>query len=89
MNAEKTDGGELVTGYECSPDTADMEFLLAKAEYTTRTGRDLGEHDIIAYHVRQAFAPGEIDAKTANESCHHKFGQFGLHEKISQPNPLV
>jgi hypothetical protein len=70
MNAEKTDGGELVTGYECSPDTVDMEFLIAKAEYSHRTGRDQGEHDIIAYHVRQAFAPGEIDAKTANELGH-------------------
>jgi len=70
MNAEKTDGGELVTGYKCDPATVDMEFLLAKSEYAYRTGRDQGEHDIIAYHVRQAFAPGEIDAKTANELGH-------------------
>jgi len=70
MNAEKTDGGELVTGYECNPATVDMEFLLAKSEYAYRTGRDQGAHDIIAYHVRQAFAPGEIDAKTANELGH-------------------
>jgi len=70
MNDEKTNGGELVTGYECNPETVDMEFLLAKAEYSHRTGRDQGAHDIIAYHVRQAFAPAEIDAKTANELGH-------------------
>jgi len=70
MNAEKTDGGELVTGYECNPSTVDMEFLLAKSEYAYRTGRGQGAHDIIAYHVRQAFAPGEIDAKTSNELGH-------------------
>jgi len=60
MNDEKTANGELVTGYKCSPETVDMEFLIAKTEYAYRTGRDQGAHDIIAYHVRQAFAPGEI-----------------------------
>ncbi|MCL1877783.1 MAG: relaxase/mobilization nuclease domain-containing protein [Defluviitaleaceae bacterium] len=70
MNSEKTNSGELVTSYKCDPATVDMEFLLAKSEYAYRTGRDQGAHDIIAYHVRQAFAPGEIDAKTANELGH-------------------
>lgn len=30
QNPEKTEKGELVTGYECDPMTADEEFLLAK-----------------------------------------------------------
>mgnify|MGYP001532136255 CR=1 FL=1 len=29
QNPEKTEKGELVTGYECDPMTADEEFLLA------------------------------------------------------------
>ena len=33
QNPEKTEKGELVTGYECDPMTADEEFLLAKRQY--------------------------------------------------------
>jgi hypothetical protein len=41
------------------------EFLLAKREYKTLTGRTQ-ERDVIAYQVRQSFKPGEITPKEAN-----------------------
>ena len=66
-NPEKTRKGELVTGYECAPRTADVEFLLSKQQYADITGRNQGKHDILAYHIRQAFKPGEITPELANE----------------------
>jgi len=66
-NPEKTQKGELVTGFECDPKTADAEFLLSKRQYFMQTGRDQGERDVIAYHTRQSFRPGEITPEEANE----------------------
>jgi hypothetical protein len=66
-NPEKTDGGEWVSAYECDPLTVDAEFAFSKSQYAKITGRNQGSHDVIAYHLRQAFKPGEIDAATANE----------------------
>ena len=66
-NPDKTRKGELVTGYECDPHTADAEFLLSKDQYAAFTGRDQGKHDVLAYHIRQAFKPGEISPEQANQ----------------------
>ena len=66
-NPDKTRKGELVTGYECSPRTVDAEFLLSKQQYVNITGRDQGDKNILAYHIRQAFKPGEITPEQANE----------------------
>jgi hypothetical protein len=66
-NPNKTDGGEWVSAYECDPLTVDAEFAFSKSQYAKITGRNQGSHDVIAYHLRQAFKPGEIDAATANE----------------------
>lgn len=63
----KTESGELVIGYECDPRTVDMEFLLAKREYEYQTGRNQGKRDILAYHIRQSFKPGEISPQEALE----------------------
>ncbi|MCL2152802.1 MAG: relaxase/mobilization nuclease domain-containing protein [Oscillospiraceae bacterium] len=65
-NPEKTDGGEWVTAFECDPLIADDEFLFSKRQYAAITGRNQGAHDVIAYHVRISFLPGETDAETAN-----------------------
>lgn len=65
-NPKKTHQGELVTGFGCNPETADGEFLLMKHEYIARTGRRRGKDDVIAYHLRQSFVPGEITPKEAN-----------------------
>ena len=59
-NPQKTDGGKLITGFACDSRTADAEFLLAKRQYIAATGRVRGKDDVIAYHVRQSFMPGEI-----------------------------
>ena len=54
------------TGYACDSRTADAEFLLAKRQYLAATGRVRGADDVIAYHVRQSFRPGEITPEEAN-----------------------
>ena len=68
-NPEKTDKGELVTGYQCDPMTVDEEFLLSKRQYEQITGRRQ-RHEVIAYQIRQSFKPGEITPEDAN-----RFGQ--------------
>lgn len=66
-NPEKTEGGELVTAYQCNPSIVDQEFLFSKRQYSTITGRNQKEHDVIAYHLRQSFKPGEITPELANK----------------------
>jgi len=66
-NFDKTNGGELVTGYACDPPVADEQFLLAKKEYEYLTGRNQGDKNVLAYHIRQAFKPGEVSPQEANE----------------------
>ena len=53
--------------YECDQRTAQAEFLLSKKLYTQKTGRDQGKHDVIAYHIRMSFKPGEVSAEKALE----------------------
>lgn len=65
-NPKKTHQGELVTGFGCNPETTDGEFLLMKREYIAQTGRLRGKDDVIAYHLRQSFVPGEITPEEAN-----------------------
>ena len=55
-----------MTGFGCNPETADGEFLLMKREYIAQTGRHRGKDDVIAYHLRQSFVPGEITPEEAN-----------------------
>lgn len=65
-NPEKTDGGKLITSFACDSRVADAEFMLAKRQYLSATGRMRGSDDVIAYHVRQSFCPGEITPEEAN-----------------------
>lgn len=65
-NPQKTDGGKLITGFACDSRVADAEFMLAKRQYIAATGRVRGADDVIAYHVRQSFKPGEITPEEAN-----------------------
>ena len=53
-NPQKTDNGRLVTGFACDRQVADTEFLLAKRECISATGRVRGTDDVLAYHVRQS-----------------------------------
>ena len=85
INPDKTQDGEHVSSYECSPETVDTEFLLAKKMYTNITGRE-PQHgrDIIAYQIRQAFLPGEITPEQANKVGYELAMRFtgGQHQFI-------
>ena len=65
QNPDKTEQGELVSSYRCSPLTIDEEFLLTKRLYEQTTGRSQ-KSDVIAYQVRQSFKPGEVTPEEAN-----------------------
>lgn len=65
LNPNKTAGGLFVSSYECAPQTATQEFAFDKRTYRENTGRTQ-QHDVIAYHLRQSFAPGEITPEEAN-----------------------
>ena len=67
-NPIKTRNGELAKSYMCDPQTAYMEFSLSKARYKAITGREQkADRNVLYYHKRQAFLPGEIDHEDALE----------------------
>jgi hypothetical protein len=66
-NEHKTEDGELVRSYACSPESAEEEFMLAKREYDFFTGLSQGKKDVIAYQIRQSFKPGDITPEQALE----------------------
>ena len=66
QNPEKTDGGELVSSYQCDPEFVEEQFAASKEEYLDITGRKI-VGDIIAYQIRQSFKPGEITPEEANK----------------------
>ena len=66
MDKDKTADGQLISSYECAPQTAAEEFALSKKIYFQKTGREQ-ENDIIAYQFRQSFKPGEVTAEEANK----------------------
>ena len=63
---DKTEQGQLVSSYKCSPLTVDEEFMLTKRQYDLVNGRRQ-KSDVIAYQIRQSFRPGEITAEEANK----------------------
>ena len=65
MDKDKTADGQLISSYECAPQTAAEEFVLSKQIYFQKTGREQ-ENDVIAYQFRQSFKPGEVTAEEAN-----------------------
>ena len=66
-NGEKTEGGELISAYECDSKTVDKEFAVSKNEYEINTGRSPKKNDVIAYQIRQSFKPGELEPEEANK----------------------
>ena len=64
-NGEKTNGGELISSYACTPKCVEKQFADSKNEYYLNTGRTI-PGDIIAYQIRQSFKPGEITPEEAN-----------------------
>ena len=47
-NPQKTDGGRLITSWQCDSRIADAEFLFTKNQYIQKTGRVRGEDNVIA-----------------------------------------
>ena len=69
MNSEKTDGGVLVSGIHCMPETALDEFRFVKNKFGKTDGRQY-------YHIVQSFSPDDnLDAETAHE-IGMKFAEF-------------
>ena len=69
MKAEKTDGGTLVSGINCMPETAFNEFQYVKKKYGKEDGRQY-------YHIVQSFSP---DDKLSPEIAHEiglKFAEY-------------
>ncbi len=65
-NPEKTDHGRLITSWQCDSRIADSQFHYSKQQYIRNTGRVRDSDDVIAYHLRQSFRPGEITPEEAN-----------------------
>ena len=63
-NPDKTNGGLLIDGFGCNPDIVTDDFMFSRDEYQLNTGRNQGENEVLAYHVRQSFLPGEADIET-------------------------
>ena len=69
MNPKKTDGGVLVSGIHCMPETALNEFRFIKNKFGKTDGRQY-------YHIVQSFSPDDnLDAETAHE-IGLKFAEF-------------
>ncbi|MCD8367975.1 MAG: relaxase/mobilization nuclease domain-containing protein [Clostridiales bacterium] len=64
---DKTDNGEWISAYQCNPAIVDAEFLFSKWQYAAYTGKHHKDNDVIAYHLRQSFKPGEITPEKANQ----------------------
>ena len=75
QNPDKTEKGELVSSYQCSPLTVDEEFMLTKKLYEQATGRSQ-KSNVIAYQIRQSFRPGEITAEEANRIGYELASRF-------------
>lgn len=41
-NPQKTDGGRLISSFQCDSRIADAQFLFDKRQYLTKTGRQRG-----------------------------------------------
>ena len=65
-NPEKTENGRLITSWQCDSRIADSQFFYSKQQYIRNTGKVRGTDDVIAYHLRQSFRPGEITPEEAN-----------------------
>ena len=88
QNPDKTNKGELVSSYECSPLTADEEFMLSKRQYELMTGRRQ-KNDVIAYQIRQSFKPGEITAEEANKVGYELAMRFTKGKYFQQYHPRL
>ena len=80
-NPDKTNEKLLVSGFGCSPETADLEFAMTR-EQTKKNGMDKGDN--LAFHLIQSFKPGETDAETA-----YRLGQQFANEVLKEKYEYV
>jgi hypothetical protein len=66
-DSDKSNCYEFVKSYGCDYYTAANDFNLTKELYEQQTGRGGRNGDILAYHVRQSFKPGEVTPAMALE----------------------
>ena len=59
-NGEKTNQKYYVSGINCDPDQASVEFQTVKQNYEKTDG-------VLAFHAIQSFKPGEIDAERTHQ----------------------
>lgn len=59
-NPKKTDGGRLASGYNCTPDNAELEFeLTARLAASGKKAGTRPKQPILAYHLMQSFSPND------------------------------
>lgn len=75
MNPEKSQERELISAYECDPQTMESEFLLSKREYGILTGRQQ-KNDVIVYQIRQSYKPEEATPEEANRIRYELASRF-------------
>ena len=83
-NPDKTNSYEYVKSYSCDYITAANDFTLTKQLYEQQTGFGERNGDILAYHVRQSFKPGEITPEKALEVGYALMEKFtkGRHQFV-------
>nr|MBQ4454739.1 relaxase/mobilization nuclease domain-containing protein [Clostridia bacterium] len=83
-NPDKTEDKRYISSYMCDPETATEEFVFTRQMYDRNHSFGLRKSDVIAYQIRQAFAPGEIDPDTANKLGYELAMRFtkGRHQFI-------
>jgi len=84
LNPAKTRKGELVSTYGCSQRTAATEFLLSKQEYHANTHWQPRKKDVLLYHMRISFKPGEISPEDADKIAYDLAMRFtkGKHQFV-------
>jgi len=61
-NPEKTDGGRLITSFQCDSRTADAEFLFSKRQYKNHHQQDAGNPNPHSPARSIPTLPGRYDA---------------------------
>lgn len=85
-NDNKTNNKELVSSFNCTPESAYLDFTASKILYNEFKGTETKrKDDVLAYHLRQAFSPEDnITPEQAHEIGKKLVEQFtkGKHEYV-------
>jgi len=85
-NDKKTNYKELVSAFNCIPESAHLDFVASKALYEKVNGyKTKKKDDVLAYHIRQAFSPEDnITPEQAHEIGKKLADEFtkGKHEYV-------